>query len=205
LSGNHKLVAEWRHDESVRRTAERRPDLLAAWGAAVGHKADEVERKEDAALLVKVLPTTEADAGELLTLQRAAYLSEAQAYDDFSIPPLQEQLEGVVERIAQGVVWKAVAGTRIVGSVHLAVEGSLGRINRLMVAPDWQGRGVGSKLLRVAEQTAPAEVTSYELFTGAESERNLQLYRNAGYREIRREPQTAKVELVLLAKRRRRR
>jgi tRNA (guanine37-N1)-methyltransferase len=205
LSGNHKLVAEWRHDESVRRTAERRPDLLAAWGAAVGHKADEVERKEDAALLVKVLPTTEADAGELLTLQRAAYLSEAEAYDDFSIPPLQEQLEGVVERIAQGVVWKAVAGTRIVGSVHLAVEGSLGRINRLMVAPDWQGRGVGSKLLRVAEQTAPAEVTSYELFTGAESERNLQLYRNAGYREIRREPQTAKVELVLLAKRRRRR
>jgi tRNA (guanine37-N1)-methyltransferase len=152
-----------------------------------------------------VLPTTEADAGELLTLQRAAYLSEAQAYNDFSIPPLQEQLEGVVERIAHGVVWKAVAGTRIVGSVHLAVEGSLGRINRLMVAPDWQGRGVGSKLLRVAEQTAPAEVTSYELFTGAESERNLQLYRNAGYREIRREPQTAKVELVLLAKRRRRR
>ncbi|MDX6249389.1 MAG: tRNA (guanine37-N1)-methyltransferase [Kribbellaceae bacterium] len=205
LSGNHKLVAEWRHDESVRRTAERRPDLLAAWGAAVGHKADEVEPKEDAALLVKVLPTTEADAGELLTLQRAAYLSEAQAHDDFSIPPLQEQLEGVVERIAQGLVWKAVAGTRIVGSVHLAVEGSLGRINRLMVAPDWQGRGVGSKLLRVAEQTAPAEVTSYELFTGAESERNLQLYRNAGYREIRREPQTAKVELVLLAKRRRRR
>ncbi|GAA1620987.1 hypothetical protein GCM10009744_04900 [Kribbella alba] len=205
LSGNHKLVAEWRHDESVRRTAERRPDLLAAWGAAVGHKADEVEPKEDAALLVKVLPTTEADAGELLTLQRAAYLSEAQAYDDFSIPPLQEPLEGVVERIAQGVVWKAVAGTRIVGSVHLAVEGSLGRINRLMVAPDWQARGVGSKLLRVAEQTAPAEVTSYELFTGAESERNLQLYRNAGYREIRREPQTAKVELVLLAKRRRRR
>jgi tRNA (guanine37-N1)-methyltransferase len=27
LSGNHKLIEEWRHEESVKRTAERRPDL----------------------------------------------------------------------------------------------------------------------------------------------------------------------------------
>ncbi len=64
--------------------------------------------------------------------------------------------------------------------------------------------GIATKLLRVAEKTAPAEVTSYELSTGALSERNLQLYRNAGYREIRREQQTPQVELVWLAKRRRR-
>ncbi len=28
LSGNHKLIDEWRHDQSVKRTQERRPDLL---------------------------------------------------------------------------------------------------------------------------------------------------------------------------------
>ena len=27
-SGNHKLIEEWRHTEAVRRTEERRPDLL---------------------------------------------------------------------------------------------------------------------------------------------------------------------------------
>jgi len=81
----------------------------------------------------------------------------------------------------------------------------VGRIERLIVAPDWQGRGLGVRLLRVAEKLAPAEVTSYELNTGAESERNLGLYRKAGYREARRERQTAKVELVILTKRRRRR
>jgi tRNA (guanine37-N1)-methyltransferase len=198
LSGNHALIAQWRHEQAVRRTAERRPDLLAAWGGAVAGK-------DDAAALVDVLPAVESDAGELLTLQRAAYLSEALAYDDFTIPPLLEPLEGTVGRIRQGQVWKAVAGTRIVGSVHLAVDGSVGRIGRLMVAPDWQGRGVGTKLLKLAEQTAPAEVTSYELFTGAESEGNLRLYRRAGYREVRRDPHTAKVDLVLLAKRRRKR
>jgi tRNA (guanine37-N1)-methyltransferase len=28
LSGNHKLIEDWRHEQSVRRTKERRPDLL---------------------------------------------------------------------------------------------------------------------------------------------------------------------------------
>jgi tRNA (guanine37-N1)-methyltransferase len=28
MSGNHKLIEEWRHEQSLKRTAERRPDLL---------------------------------------------------------------------------------------------------------------------------------------------------------------------------------
>ncbi|MCP9751643.1 tRNA (guanosine(37)-N1)-methyltransferase TrmD, partial [Ferruginibacter sp. HRS2-29] len=28
-SGNHKLIEEWRHEQSVQRTTERRPDLLS--------------------------------------------------------------------------------------------------------------------------------------------------------------------------------
>jgi tRNA (guanine37-N1)-methyltransferase len=198
LSGNHGLIADWRHEESVRRTAERRPDLLAAWG-------DAIAGKDDAASQVRVLPATEADAGEIHTLQLAAFLSEGKAYDDLSIPPLLEDVDASVQRLKQGGVLKAVAGTRIVGSVQVSVDGTVARIGRLIVAPDWQGRGLGSRLLRVAEQLAPEDVTSYELFTGAESDRNLGLYQKAGYREVRRERQTPKVELVLLSKRRRRR
>jgi tRNA (guanine37-N1)-methyltransferase len=197
LSGNHGLIATWRHDESVRRTAERRPDLLAAWGDAVAGKPDATSQ-------VRLLPATEADAGEIHTLQLAAFLSEGQEYDDLSIPPLVEDAEASVQRLKAGGVLKAVAGTRIVGSVQVTVDGSVARIGRLIVAPDWQGRGLGSRLLKVAEQLAPADVTSYELFTGAESDRNLGLYQKAGYREVRREQQTAKVELVMLTKRRKR-
>ena len=41
LSGNHAAVARWRREQSLARTAESRPDLLAAFEAA-GHltKAD---------------------------------------------------------------------------------------------------------------------------------------------------------------------
>jgi len=28
MSGNHKLIEEWRHDQSLQRTKDRRPDLL---------------------------------------------------------------------------------------------------------------------------------------------------------------------------------
>ena len=193
LSGNHGLIADWRHEESVRRTAERRPDLLAAWGDAATTSQ------------VKVLPATLADAGEIHTLQLASFLSEGQIYDDLTIPPLTETLATTVARMQRGTVLKAVAGTRIVGTVQLTVDGSVGHVERLCVAPDWQGRGLGGRLLQVAEKIAPAEVTSYQLDTGAESDRNLELYRKAGYREAGRKQQTAKVELVLLTKRRRRR
>ncbi|MFC0628392.1 tRNA (guanosine(37)-N1)-methyltransferase TrmD [Kribbella deserti] len=196
LSGNHAAIASWRHDESVRRTAERRPDLLAAWGSAAS-SADEV----------RILPATADDAGELLTLQRACYVQEAQVYGELGIPPLLDGVAEVEARLASSAAWKAVAGTRIVGVVYVVVadDGESAEINRLMVAPDWQGRGVGKRLLKLAEDAAPASVTTYKLFTGARSESNLRLYAKAGYRETGREAQTPLVEMVHLAKRRRRR
>jgi tRNA (guanine37-N1)-methyltransferase len=196
LSGNHKLIADWRHEESVRRTAERRPDLLAAWADVLAGKDD-----SDA---VRILPATAADAGEIHVLQLAAFLSEGRLYDDYTISPLIEDRSQTAARLERSTALKAVAGSRIVGSVQLTVDAPVAHIERLAVAPDWQGRGLGARLLRAAEQLAPSDVTSYALNTGVQSDRNLALYRKAGYRESHREAQTPKVDLVHLTKRRRR-
>jgi GNAT superfamily N-acetyltransferase len=127
-----------------------------------------------------------ADAGEILTLQRAAYVSEAQLYGDPYIPPLIESLEQVRKVIESAVVLKALDGARIVGAVRGQMSGATCLAGRLVVAPDWQGQGVGTALLRALHEQVP-EATAFDLFTGHLSEGNLRLYRRLGYRETSRE------------------
>lgn len=141
-----------------------------------------------------------ADAGEILTLQRAAYVTEAQLYGDARLPPLTEPLEAVVAAIAAGTVVRATMGRRIVGAGRATVDGSTLHIGRLIVAPDQQGRGIGTRVLAALEAGAAPSVRTFSLFTGHLSAANLRLYERAGYRECRRERVSAAVELVYLQK-----
>jgi ribosomal protein S18 acetylase RimI-like enzyme len=134
--------------------------------------------------VITIRPAVAADAGEILTVQRAAYLSEGQAYRNPFIPPLTETLDQVAGVI--GTILVAVDGTRIVGSVRIRVADGTGHIGRLAVAPDRQGQGIGTMLVQAAEQSAPAEVSRFELFTGAASTRNIELYQRLGYTIIGR-------------------
>jgi GNAT superfamily N-acetyltransferase len=139
-----------------------------------------------------------ADAGELLTLQRAAYLAEGAQYRTFDLPPLTETLAEVRAAIGAVLVLKALAGTRIVGAVRARFDGETCHVGRLAVAPDRQGEGIGTALLRAVEQRAPATVRRFELFTGRHSEANLRLYRRLGYVDL---PHSDHPMLVYLEKR----
>lgn len=142
--------------------------------------------------VVTVRTAVPGDAGELLTVQWAAFVSEAQRYGDPLLPPLREDLDGVAAAIAEPsvIVLVALAGTRLVGSVRLRVEGAQGHVGRLAVAPDQQGRGIGSRLLAAAENAAPYQVREFRLFTGADSLENVARYERAGY--LRTVPGVAK-------------
>lgn len=123
-----------------------------------------------------------ADAGEILTVQRAAYVSEAQLYGDPRLPPLTETLTELRTELAGGtLVLTARCGPRLVGAVRARVRDANGHIGRLAVAPDLQGRGIGGRLLGAVEARLAGRVTRLELFTGARSEANLRLYRRHGY------------------------
>jgi tRNA (guanine37-N1)-methyltransferase len=174
LSGDHRAIADWRHEQAVRRTAERRPDLA--------HPA----RQLDDVRLRLVRPS---DAGELYTLQLACWVGEQQANPDVEIDALTETLSDVEAWIAEGTVFVAHSAGRLVGAVRGRLHGEAGDvwdIGRLMVAPDLHGRGLGRLLLGTIEQAAPAAATSYELVTGAGSRRNQRMYRKAGYRDAGR-------------------
>ncbi len=146
-------------------------------------------------------PARPADAGEILTVQRAAYLAEAQRYDDPHLPPLTETLDEVRAAIAgDDAVLVARDGHRLIGSVRARVVDGTGRIGRLAVAPDLQRRGVGGLLLASVEAAVAGRVTRLELFTGAVSDGNLRLYRAAGYTHLGVRPDNGGPGLAYLEK-----
>ncbi|MCU1605710.1 MAG: family acetyltransferase [Modestobacter sp.] len=149
-------------------------------------------------MAIAISPAGPDDAGELLTLQRAAFVTEAQLYGDPRLPALVETLDEL--RAALGLALKATAGPRIVGSVRARVADGVLRIGRLVVAPDQQGRGVGRALLEAVEEAAGPDAHTAELFTGHRSAGNLRLYRRLGYVEQRREQVNADLALVHMAK-----
>jgi ribosomal protein S18 acetylase RimI-like enzyme len=139
------------------------------------------------------------DAEDILELQRLAYRSEAELYDDWSIPPLTQTLDGMKDDIVRQRCLKAVLDGKIVGSVRGVRNGDTCEIGRLIVCPDVQGRGIGTRLMEAIEE-AFAGVRRFELFTGHRSERNIFLYQKLGYTVFRTQRVSDNLQLVFMEK-----
>jgi ribosomal protein S18 acetylase RimI-like enzyme len=75
------------------------------------------------------------------------------------------------------------------------------QIGRLVVEPQFQGRGIGTMLMCHIESLYP-KARAFELFTGSRSEGNLRLYERLGYKRVREKVLSPSVTLVYLEKRR---
>jgi GNAT superfamily N-acetyltransferase len=139
------------------------------------------------------------DAAEILALQKLAYRSEAEIYDDYTIPPLTQTLEEMRADIEAQLVLKASIEDRIIGSVRAKVRRETCFVGRLIVHPDFQNRGIGTQLMNEIEKTV-GQATRFELFTGSRSERNIAFYRKLGYSPFKREELTDRVTLVFMEK-----
>ena len=73
-----------------------------------------------------IRPVTDDEAGELLTLRRAAFVTEAQLIGDVNIPPLTQTLDELRADLARAdvVTLGAWAGHRLVASIRVLVEGT---------------------------------------------------------------------------------
>ena len=139
------------------------------------------------------------DAAIILDLQKLAYLSEAEIYNNKSIPPLTQTLEEIRAEFDNQIFLKALIDERIVGSVRAYQTEGTCHIGRLVVHPKFQNRGIGSRLMNEIEG-AFEKAKRLELFTGDNSERNLYLYNKLGYREFRRKNFQENFVLVFLEK-----
>lgn len=145
-----------------------------------------------------IRPMTAADVGEVYTVQRAAFVVEAQRYSDPQLPPLVETVDDILADLQTCVGLVSSIEGRIVGSIRVRADGDELHIGRLSVAPDLHGRGLGAELLLAAEKALPGRRAV--LFTGDRSASNLQLYTSRGYRETGRTEVPGGVVLVHLVK-----
>ena len=147
---------------------------------------------------VQFSPISTDDAGEVLTLQRAAFVSEALIYGSVDMPPLTQTLEAVQAELADCYGWTARVDGRLVGALRGRIDGDLLLVGRIAIAPDMQGEGIGRDLLDVAERGSGA--SQAELFTGSLSEANIRLYESCGYEISERVPQDGGTEQIFMRK-----
>src|SRR5688500_310446 len=99
-----------------------------------------------------VRPIRPDDAGEVMTLQRAAFVQEALIYGTPEMPPLTQTLEEVESELHENLGCVALDGPRMVGAVRARLDGSLLLVGRIAIAPDRAGEGIGTTLLGAVER-----------------------------------------------------
>jgi ribosomal protein S18 acetylase RimI-like enzyme len=147
---------------------------------------------------VELRPLQLCDAGEILTLQRAAFVDEAVLFNDVYLPALTQSLPELVQEIQRSSGIVAVVRTRLAGAIRMQRVDQTLRITRLTVAPDLRGRGIGTALMRAAEEGTAAVHAS--LFLRPRNDALLRFYRCLGYIPAHVDAADPAAELIELRK-----
>ncbi len=148
---------------------------------------------------MKISKANQQDLSQILELQYKAYESEAVRYNDFKIPPMTQSLSQLKEEANHSVIIKALIDGKIIGSVRGKVDKNTCEIGRLIVDPNFQRKGIGTKLLLEIEKYFP-NTNRFILFTGVESKSNIRLYKKNGYCEYKTKVLNDRITFVFLQK-----
>ncbi|AYD47263.1 GNAT family N-acetyltransferase [Arachidicoccus soli] len=149
---------------------------------------------------VKIAAAEKKDLKEILSLQKDCYLSEAAIYDDYSILPLKQTIESIVEEYEGGTIFlKGLIDEKIVASVRATIKDETVLIGRLIVDRNFQNRKIEQTMMTTIENQLN-NCLRYELFTGHLSEKNISLYKKLGYQEFQRKKISANLVLVFMQK-----
>lgn len=148
---------------------------------------------------ISIIQAEAKDAADILALQKVAYQGEAKLNNDWTIPPLTQTLPEIEAEFETKIFLKAVNRDKIIGSVRAFLDSGTCHIGRLIVFPEYQGKGIGTRMMEKIEAAFP-NAKRFELFTGTKSAHNIRLYKRLGYRECREMDLSPKVRLVFLEK-----
>jgi ribosomal protein S18 acetylase RimI-like enzyme len=125
------------------------------------------------------------DLAEVTELTRATYAPYEPVLGGLPVPAREDY----APRIARGEVWLLCEAGKAAALAVLERHPDHLMIYSLAVRPGHQGRGLGRRLLHHAEARARAEgLSTLHLYTNSRMERNIAIYRQAGFAETGRRP-----------------
>ena len=148
---------------------------------------------------MKIKKANRSDLNKILALQYLAYQSEAKLLNNYSIQPLTQTLDEVEQEFEKGAFYQVVnEKEELIGSVRGFVDKETLYIGKLIVHPDYQGRGIGTALLKEIE--ADNSGLRQELFTSDKSFKNIRLYERIGFVQFKTKSLTEDLNLIFMEK-----
>ncbi len=104
---------------------------------------------------------------------------------DYNIqPPGYSSVEMMKYSIEELDCYKVIMGGKIIGGIIVTISGkSYGRIDRIFVEPVYQGKGIGSKVIKLIEEEY-SSIRIWDLETSSRQINNHYFYKKMGYEII---------------------
>ncbi len=134
---------------------------------------------------VNLLKADIGDAKEIHAMQIIAFKELLEKYQDFDTNPASESVEKVEARLMQDFTYYyfICVGSRKAGVVRVVDRKEIGRNKRvspIFILPEFQGRGVAQRAIRLCEELHGGE--NWELDSILQEPKNCHLYEKMGYR-----------------------
>jgi len=131
----------------------------------------------------QLILAVEKDAQAMLIMQKTCFKKHFERYQDHSGSPYQEVLEKMIFRInyEKGSYYKIVSVNTLIGGIWVfEKEAKIYRVGIIYILPEYQSKGVGQKVLAMAENMHP-DASGWELDCPEDLAINRRCYEKAGY------------------------
>ncbi|OIK12655.1 GNAT family N-acetyltransferase [Bacillus sp. MUM 13] len=133
---------------------------------------------------IRLEKAAETDAKSIFEIQVKAFNPLLDEYRDYETNPANETIEKVLARInnPDGGFYKILSDDVLVGAICLVCEEETQFwISPMFILPEYQGKGIAQKAIRLIEELFP-QAETWELKTILQEKRNCYLYEKMGYR-----------------------
>ncbi|WP_026907280.1 GNAT family N-acetyltransferase [Paucisalibacillus globulus] len=143
-----------------------------------------------------ILRTKKEEASKLLVIQKKAFKDDLEKYQDHESSPVNEPIERLRMKIELFFHYTIWLNDEIIGGIDVRDLGDgKYRLNRIFISPDFQGLGLGTRIMQVMESEF-SQAKEWSLDTPHLNSKNHHFYEKLGYIKVGEHVITEKLRLV---------